>query len=210
LAGKEVSTKSDIYSLGLVLYEIFTGKRAFQAETLAEIVRTRTETPTPANPSSLVRDLDPGVERVILRCLEPEPAMRPASVLSVAAALPGGDPLAAALAAGETPSPQMVAAAGEVEGLAPRIAVPCLTVLLLGVILSYFLGVRITIYDKMRIEQSPEVLTHRAQEIAASLGYTDQSVDSAYGFDDDYQYARYARQNDKPVPNWDEIGRAHV
>ncbi|PYY18537.1 MAG: serine/threonine protein kinase [Acidobacteria bacterium] len=54
LAGKEVSTKSDIYSLGLVLYEIFTGKRAFQAETLAEIVRTRTETPTPANPSSLV------------------------------------------------------------------------------------------------------------------------------------------------------------
>ena len=52
LAGTEVSVKSDIYSLGLVLYEIFTGKRAFQAETLAEIVRTRTETPTPASPSS--------------------------------------------------------------------------------------------------------------------------------------------------------------
>src|SRR5215468_2645314 len=133
LAGKEVTTKSDIYSLGLVLYEIFTGKRAFQAETLAEIVRTRTETPTPASPSSLVRDLDPGVERVILRCLEPEPAMRPPTVLKVAAALPGGDPLAAALAAGETPSPQMVAAAGEVEGLAPRIAVPCVAVLLLGI-----------------------------------------------------------------------------
>ena len=165
LAGKEVSTKSDIYSLGLVLYEIFTGKRAFQAETLAEIVRTRTETPTPANPSSLVRDLDPGVERVILRCLEPEPAMRPASVLSVAAALPGGDPLAAALAAGETPSPQMVAAAGEVEGLAPRIAVPCLAVLLLVLIVSYFFGVRIGIFDKMRLELSPDVLTHRAQEI---------------------------------------------
>jgi len=59
-----------------------------------------------------VRDLDPLVERVILRCLENEPDQRPASALPVAAALPGGDPLAAALAAGETPSPQMVAAAG--------------------------------------------------------------------------------------------------
>jgi len=205
LAGKEVSTKSDIYSLGLVLYEIFTGKRAFQAETLAEIVRTRSETPTPASPSSLVRDLDPGVERVILRCLEPEPAMRPATVLSVAAALPGGDPLAAALAAGETPSPQMVAAAGEAEGLAPRMAVPCLAVLLLGIIFSYFFGVRISIYDKMRIEQSPEVLAHRAQEIAASVGYTAPPADTAYGFNDDYQYSKYARENDKPIPNWDDL-----
>jgi serine/threonine protein kinase len=88
LAGKEVTAKSDIYALGLVLYEIFTGKRAFQADTLADIVRTRTASPSPANPSTLVQDLDPGVERVILRCLESDPAMRPASVLAVAAALP--------------------------------------------------------------------------------------------------------------------------
>ena len=205
LAGKEVTTKSDIYSLGLVLYEIFTGKRAFQADTLAEIVRTRNETPTPASPSSLVRDLDPGVERVILRCLEPEPAMRPTTVLSVAAALPGGDPLAAALAAGETPSPQMVAAAGEVEGLAPRIAVTCLAVLLFGITLSYFLGVRISIWDKIRVEQSPEVLAHRAQEIVASLGYTAPPADIAYGLNSDFEYVKYARQNDKPLPNWDDL-----
>src|SRR5229473_5195516 len=62
-----------------------------------------------SRPSSFVKDLDPLVERVILRCLEADPANRPASALVVAAALPGGDPLAAALAAGETPSPQMVA-----------------------------------------------------------------------------------------------------
>ena len=41
LAGQDVTLKSDIYSLGLVLYEIFTGKRAFEAATLAELVRTR-------------------------------------------------------------------------------------------------------------------------------------------------------------------------
>jgi hypothetical protein len=45
-----------------------------------------------------------------MRCLPADPAARPGSALSVSAALPGGDPLAAALAAGETPSPEMVAA----------------------------------------------------------------------------------------------------
>ena len=44
LAGKEVSTRSDIYSLGLVLYEVFTGKRAF-AEKPAERERAATELP---------------------------------------------------------------------------------------------------------------------------------------------------------------------
>ena len=37
----------------------------------------------------------PVIERIILRCLDPEPSRRPASALAVAAALPGGDPLAA-------------------------------------------------------------------------------------------------------------------
>ncbi len=130
LAGKEVTVKSDIYALGLVLYEIFTGKRPFEANTLAELVRARSET-APASPSTLVRDLDPVVERVILRCLETNPASRPSSALAVAAALPGGDPLAAALAAGETPSPEMVAAAGEGTGIGPRIAVPLFVAILL-------------------------------------------------------------------------------
>ena len=122
LEGKEVNAKSDIYSLGLVLYEIFTGKRAFSVESLPELVRVRSES-APSKPSTLVKDLDPAVERVILRCLEADPANRMSSAMSVAAALPGGDPLAAALAAGETPSPQMVAAAGETTGLAPRVAI---------------------------------------------------------------------------------------
>ena len=59
---------------------------------------------------------------------DPDPAKRPASALSVAAALPGSDPLAAALAAGETPSPELVAAAGETEGMARRYSVPLLIV----------------------------------------------------------------------------------
>ncbi len=119
LAGDEVTQKSDIYSLGLVLYEIFTGKRAFEATTLAEMMRIRDKS-APTHPSHIVKDIDPLVERVILRCLEKNPAKRPASTLQLAATLPGGDPLAAALAAGETPSPEMVAAAGD-EGDVRRV-----------------------------------------------------------------------------------------
>src|SRR5579864_4254488 len=141
LAGKEVTARSDIYSLGLVFYEIFTGKRPFEADTLADLMRAQTET-TPVSLTSLVRDLDPAVERVILRCLDPEPSRRPSSALAVAAALPGGDPLAAALAAGETPTPKMVAAAGQGLGLAPRFAVPLLATVVLGVVAFYILGVR--------------------------------------------------------------------
>ena len=38
LAGREVTVRSDIYALGLVLYELFTGRRAFDAKTLADLV----------------------------------------------------------------------------------------------------------------------------------------------------------------------------
>src|SRR5215212_7836980 len=89
LEGSEVTIKSDIYSLGLVLYEVFTGKRAFEAGTLDEYLRLRRSAATPATPSSLVKEIDPLVERVILRCLEKDPKNRPASALQVAAALPG-------------------------------------------------------------------------------------------------------------------------
>ena len=128
LAGAEVTAQSDIYALGLVLYELFTGQRAIEAKNVAELLRKREAGIVP--PSQLVRDLDPAIDRAILRCLERDPADRPASALAVAAALPGGDPLAAALAAGETPSPEMVAAAGETSALAPLPAIAGLLVTL--------------------------------------------------------------------------------
>jgi len=110
-AGRSVSTRSDIYSLGMVLFEMFTGQRAFDESS------DRSELPSA---SRIVGDVDPAVETVIRRCLDPNPAKRPESALDVARALPGGDPLAEALAAGDTPSPETVASSDDTGALSIR------------------------------------------------------------------------------------------
>jgi predicted Ser/Thr protein kinase len=203
LSGKEVTPRSDIYALGLVLYEVFTGKRAF-AEKLAGAVHAGDR--TPSRPSSVVKDLDPIVEKVILRCLETEPMARPATALAVAGALPGGDPLAAALAAGETPSPQLVAASGETVGLRPRVAVACLLFVLMGLAVGAYLRVRYSAVEKMHLEQPPEVLEHRAREIVARLGYADKPADSALGFDYDTNFRDLVEKEAAKTPvNWDDV-----
>ncbi|HXJ91007.1 MAG TPA: serine/threonine-protein kinase [Candidatus Binatia bacterium] len=203
LEGREVTMLSDIYALGLVLYEIFTGKRAFTEKPIG-VLHAGSDR-TPSRPSSVVRDIDPIVEKVILRCLEESPASRPPTALAISAALPGGDPLAAALAAGETPSPEMVAAAGETVGLRPRVAVICLAAILVAVGFIGFLGVHYGGLDRMRLEQTPEVLAQKAHEIVARLGYPDRPLDTAYGFDYDGDLQEAIEKNDKPRPDWNTI-----
>ena len=100
LAGKSATQKSDIYALGLVLYEIFTGKRAFNTKNLADLVRQQASM-TVARPSSIAPGIAPAVERAILQCLDPHPESRPNSVEEVVRQLPGYDPFAAAVEAKE-------------------------------------------------------------------------------------------------------------
>ena len=168
LEGAPATIQSDLYALGLVMYELFTGRRAHNARTMPERVRDITSEIT--TPSSHIRDLDPAVERIILRCLNSDPAQRPRSAREVVESLPGGDPLAAALAAGETPSPGMVAAAGA-EGSLPRTAawslLGAIAVLftLLALIMSQESVTRYTAAPR-----SPEVLHDRAEEILRTFG----------------------------------------
>src|SRR5579884_1106870 len=200
LEGREATVRSDIYSLGLVLYELFTGKRPYDAGTLADLLRVRTQT-QPVTPTTLVRDLDPAVERVILRCLEADPARRPASALAVAAALPGGDPLAAALAAGETPTPEMVAAAGEGEGLAARIAVPFFLAVIAGIVAVAVLTYRAGALQRLPA-LSPDILQQKARDLVQHVGYNPNPADDAQGFSWNGSVFDYVRKHD-PSASWD-------
>lgn len=196
LAGTEVTVKSDVYALGLLLYEIFTGKRAFEASSLMELMHMQ-ERAAPASMTSVARDLDPAAERVIMRCLQPDPRQRPSSALAVAAGLPGGDPLAAALAAGETPSPELVAAAGETDGLEPKVAVAWLAAALVLVATGMIVNPRISITSQLNLENSPDALTRDARAHLRNFGYTAKPADSAWGLDYADGYKKYTTQHPK-------------
>jgi predicted Ser/Thr protein kinase len=201
-AGQDVTVRSDIYSLGLVLYELFTGQQAFKASTAAELARLQAES-TPTSPTRHVEDLDPSVERAILRCLEKAPRDRPASAIVVAASLPGGDPLAAALAAGETPSPEMVAAAGEAGGLKPWVALALFGVFLVGLLASVFLGGRISVLAKIPMEKPPDALEAEARDILEKVGHTGLRTDDLRGFAWDYDRFEDVKRNGAGSNRWD-------
>jgi serine/threonine-protein kinase len=204
LLGREVTARSDIFALGLVLYELFTGRRAFDAPTIGELVaqhEARAVTP----PSRMVSALDPAVERAILRCLEIDPERRPASALAVTGLLPGGDPLAAALAAGETPSPEMVAAAGEGVGFSPRAAWVVFVAVLAGVAASFVMALSTSPLEYMRPELTGDVLAQKAREAVRQLGGPGRGGDEAYGFRWDRELMEHVQASDKPAPRWRDV-----
>ncbi len=173
-----------------MLYELFTGQKPFQATSLAEWRRVHSESP-PSSPSLHTADIDPAVERLILRCLEKDPAQRPHSAAQVALALPGGDPLAAALAAGETPSPAMVAAAGGEGGLSPRRAWTALGVFLTLLAALMLIAPASTDLGLAPMETSPATLRDRARAIVRDFGYAERPADEVTWLQRDYAPLRW-------------------
>jgi serine/threonine-protein kinase len=200
IRGSDVGPKSDLYALGLVLYELYTGRPAFRGDSREELARSRESGPPP--PSSVVEGLDPAVERAIQRCLEEDPGLRPATALTVAASLPGGNPLAMALAAGETPSPEMVAAAGETGGMRPALVAVCLATIVATLLGAALLAPSRSITDLARPPKSPEVLLDRAHEVLRTIGYPDSPADSSMSFGWHRTWLEDIEKHDQSPKRW--------
>lgn len=81
--GSTLSEQTDIYALGLVLYELLTGSDAFGRSRAADSL---------PKPSTLAPNVDPQLERVVMQALSADPGKRQASASEIAAGLPGGGP----------------------------------------------------------------------------------------------------------------------
>jgi serine/threonine-protein kinase len=75
LEGQEVDARADIYSTGVVLYEIFTGELPFNGQSAVEIMMKHLRDPAPP-PRSHWPEIPPKLEAIILRCLEKSPEAR--------------------------------------------------------------------------------------------------------------------------------------
>jgi serine/threonine-protein kinase len=187
LAGTGVSTNSDVYSLGLVLYEMFTGRRAYQAATAADLLRLQQADP-PVPPSAHVAGLPAGVNDVILKCLDPKPGRRPPRATHVLHQL---------LRAGGTPTTEDIAEAereeaGGTEGFSPRTGTVLFALAAVGVLLVAGLNDHTALFRRAIADRDPRELSGKARDVLVDLGF-DPAVarDSAHGLaTDEYLLAQ--------------------
>ncbi len=147
--GMETTAVSDLYSIGVILYEALTGRVPFEGES-AVAVAMKQVSQTPQRPSSINPRVSPALDAVVMRALEKDPGQRFQSAEAFIAALdqamrepgaPGGGTAAFA------PLPPVVAVAEEVEvledpeedarGRRNRILLGVLVAILLGALIGY-------------------------------------------------------------------------
>ena len=208
VSGREVSIRTEVFSLGLVLFELFTGRRAIRGKTLLDVLQEHRRGWAP--PADALAGLEPEVARAIERCLAPDPAARPTSARLVARMLPGGDPLEAAIAAGETPSPRLIAGASAGGVLEPRRAWGLAGLTLAGTALSFLLWTRTQPVAIAPLVKRPEVLADRAREFLAQTlrRPSPEGLHELYGFTFDEEAVRArleAEPGRNPRDDWDHL-----
>ena len=184
LSGHSPDVQSDIYSLGIVLFEAATGRPLFKGGT-TDLVDTERD------PEKLcveaLSQVEPALRDVILGCLQPCRERRPKSVREVAGGLPGIDPIRRALDAGETPSPEAVADATSHHHIQLSTLTALGTALVLVLALLPLWGDQAFPGRSIWNEKSPEVLVNRAGEILTELGHeAEEGSDAAWGFRPDF------------------------
>jgi serine/threonine-protein kinase len=200
-AGGEATPRSDLYSLGLVLYETYTGGTPDEA-LAATAPRIAGRDGRSHKPHARARELTPEVARVIARCLNADPARRPGSALDVAAALPGGDPIAAALAAGRTLEPELLAAAGARErAMPPALGWVCMVALVLGLCAVLTVAPHTRLVPATPMREPPAAMETRARLMLHELGFADPG-DGAAGFSYDVAAVEHVAATDRSPDRW--------
>jgi predicted Ser/Thr protein kinase len=210
LEGQPATTRSDIYALGLVLYELFTGHSAVASGPLPELVRRHTSGDiTP--PSEHVRSMHPSVERAIMRCLNRQPDRRPVSALAVSALLPGVDLYGTALFAGETPSPEMVAAAGDLDTVISARAAALLVagLLSLGALAGWMYDLS-TVAGQTAMRKPAPVLAEYARQVVGLTGAAASPPYEATGFAYDVAALRWYADHGGPSERWSAIAGSRL
>ena len=186
--GVEASVASDVYSLGVVLFEMVTGRLPYGESGKTGLSKTG------MLPNAETETITPQLERVIRRCLAPDPQDRPKSTYAVLAAIPGGDALAAAVASGKTPSPEMVASAAE-EPASRKVLATLLMLALVGLAAVFLLADHTFFLPQAGLEKPPAVLIDRAEELLKQLGHESPSPGRVSGFTIDQGYLEYVAKN---------------
>ena len=119
--GEPVTAASDVYSLGLVLFEMVTGRRAWTGDTAGAVALARLNEPPP-RPSAVRQGVPPAIDAIVARALALEPEDRFGSADEMAAALGGflADPNASVLSVPWAPPGSPAAQAAQSAGAAPR------------------------------------------------------------------------------------------
>ncbi len=115
------------------------------------------------------------------------------------------DPLAAALAAGETPSPELVAASGEEGTLPAKVGIPLLLALFVLAAGAAWFGGRQAYTAVVPFPYSAEVLATKAQEMLGRLGYAETPADAGFGFSTDTRYLDWLRARDTSRTRWQQL-----
>ncbi len=158
--GGAVTERTDIYALGLVIRELFVGRVG-----------------------SGVAAIPPEVDAVVQACLEAQPLRRPASALTVAAALPGGGAIALARSEGRLLAADVIAAEGTTGKLVPAVAWALVVAAMAGTLLIATLTGPITGVTAATLPKPPDVLAERASELLRNDTGTTRVADRAYWFE---------------------------